>query len=80
MSIILSLNKFPILPFIYSFIHSFSVQTIQNLAIQLAITETTFVCFLYKQTMYKLHKIDTNINRIIYAAADVCFMYIYKTS
>ena len=76
MNITLSLNKFPILPFI----HSFSVQTIQNLAIQLAITEATFVCFLYKQTIYKLHKIYTNINRITYAAADVCFMYIYKTS
>ena len=34
-----------------------------------------FVYFLYIQTMYKLCKMYTNVNRIIYAAADVCFLY-----
>ena len=55
------------------FVHKNNVQTIQNLYNKL--TETTFVCFLYIQTMYKLYKMYTNINRIIYAAADVCFLY-----
>ena len=29
-------------------------------------------------TMYKLYKINTNVNRIIYAAADVCFLHTQK--
>ena len=34
-------------------------------------TETAFVCLLYIQTMYKLYKMYTNVNRVIYAPADV---------
>ena len=34
-------------------------------------TETAFVCLLYIQTMYRLYKMYTNVNRVIYAPADV---------
>ena len=38
-------------------------------------TEIAFVCLLYIQTMYKLYKMYTNVNQVIYAPVDVCFMY-----
>ena len=57
----------------FLYIATNNVQTIQNLYNKL--TETTFVCFLYIQTMYKLYKMYTNVNWIIYAVADVCFLY-----
>ena len=49
------------------FVHTNNVKTIQNLYNKL--TETTVVWFLYIKTMYKLYKMHTNVNRIIYAAA-----------
>ena len=36
--------------------------------------------FGYIKTMCKLYKMYTNVNQIIYAPADVCFVYIYNTS
>ena len=47
-------------------------QTIQKLYNKLI--ETVFLCFLYIQTMCKLYKMHTNVNRIVYAAADQGFM------
>ena len=35
------------------------------------------VCFLYIQTTHKLYRMYTNVNRIIYGAADV-YLFIYK--
>ena len=55
------------------FVHTNNVQTIQTLYNKL--TETTFTCSLYIQTKYKLYKIYTNVNQIIYAATDVFFLY-----
>ena len=34
-----------------------------------------FVWFLHVQTMYKLYKMYANVNQIIDAASDVCFVY-----
>ena len=58
------------------FVHRNNIKTKQNLYNEL--TEMAFLSLLYIQTMYKLYKINTNLNWIIYAAADVCFLYIQK--
>ena len=66
-------NQLTEMAFVCFFLHTNNVQIIQILYNQL--TETAFLCFLHIQIMYKLHKMYTNVNQIIYAAADVCFMY-----
>ena len=52
----------------YLYITYTHVQTIQNYTTK---TETAFVCFLNVQTIYKLYRMYTNLNRIIYAPTDV---------
>ena len=43
------------------------------------LAETAFLCFLYIHTFFKLYKMYTNVNPVIYAAADVCFFVYIKT-